>query len=61
MPIAEPLAALDLFMAAEAQVVAAFFVAILAPIPAPLRVTLEVLMFFVNYACDWRRSRPRRG
>lgn len=28
-----------------------FFEAILAPIPAPLRVTIEVLMFFINFVC----------
>jgi len=28
-----------------------FFEAILAPIPAPLRITIEVLMFFINFVC----------
>jgi amino acid transporter len=28
-----------------------FFEAILAPIPAPLRITIEVLMFFINLVC----------
>ena len=28
-----------------------FFEAILAPIPAPLRVVIELLMFFINYVC----------
>ncbi|MBN3852298.1 amino acid permease [Paraburkholderia sp. Ac-20340] len=28
-----------------------FFQAILAPIPTPLRITIELLMFFINYAC----------
>jgi amino acid transporter len=28
-----------------------FFEAILAPIPTPLRITIELLMFFINYVC----------
>ncbi|MEK8026942.1 amino acid permease [Pseudaquabacterium rugosum] len=28
-----------------------FFEAILAPIPAPLRITIELLMFFINFVC----------
>ncbi|MFD1560291.1 amino acid permease [Paraburkholderia silviterrae] len=28
-----------------------FFEAILAPIPAPLRIVIELLMFFINYVC----------
>jgi amino acid transporter len=28
-----------------------FFEAILAPIPAPLRISIEVLMFFINFVC----------
>jgi amino acid transporter len=28
-----------------------FFESILAPIPAPLRITIEVLMFFINFVC----------
>jgi amino acid transporter len=28
-----------------------FFQAILAPIPAPLRIVIELLMFFINYVC----------
>ncbi|HEX7907958.1 MAG TPA: amino acid permease [Paraburkholderia sp.] len=28
-----------------------FFEAILAPIPAPLRILIELLMFFINYVC----------